>query len=330
MNMGKEILRIEDLSVHFFTYAGVVRAVEDLNLTIMKGEVFALVGETGCGKSMTMRAVLRLIPPPGRIVKGRIIFDGIDLLKLSEEEMRKIRGSEIAMIFQDPNTALDPLFTAGYQVVETLTAHNKKIKIKEAWRRTLKLFKLVDIPEAEKRLRSYPHELSGGMKQRVVISIALSLNPKLLIADEPTTALDVTIQAQILKLLKELQEKYNVTLVMITHNLGVVAEMADRVAVMYAGSIVEVADVFKLFENPLHPYTKGLLGAIPSTARKVSRLTPIPGTVPNMINPPPGCKFHPRCKYARDICKVKRPELIEVRPGHLVACHLYGERCKWS
>lgn len=325
MKLREEILRIEDLSVHFFTYAGVVRAVEDLNLTVMKGEVFALVGETGCGKSMTMRAVLRLIPPPGKIVKGKILFDGIDLLKLSEEEMRRIRGSKIAMIFQDPNTALDPLFTAGYQVVETFMAHNKRIKIKEAWRKALRLFKLVDIPEAEKRLHSYPHELSGGMKQRVVTSIALSLNPKLLIADEPTTALDMTIQAQILKLLKELQEKYNVTLIIITHNLGVVAEIADRVAVMYAGSIVEIADVFELFENPLHPYTKGLLGAIPSTARRISKLTPIPGTVPNMINPPPGCKFHPRCKYVKDFCKVRRPELIEVQREHLVACHLYRE-----
>ena len=289
----------------------------------MRGEVFALVGETGCGKSITMRAVLRLVPPPGKIVKGRIIFDGIDLLKLSEEEMRKIRGSEIAMVFQDPNTALDPLFTAGYQVVETLVAHNKKVGIKDAWKRALKLFKLVDIPEAEKRLHSYPHELSGGMKQRVVISIALSLNPKLLIADEPTTALDVTIQAQILKLLKELQEKYNVTLIMITHNLGVVAEMADRVAVMYAGSIVEIADVFELFENPLHPYTRGLLGAIPSVTKRVNRLTPIPGTVPNMINPPSGCKFHPRCRYSKSICKLKKPELKEVQSGHFVACHLY-------
>ncbi len=321
--MKKEILRIEDLSVYFYTYAGIVRAVEDLYLTVYDGETFALVGETGCGKSVTMKAVLRLIPPPGRIVKGRIIFDGIDLLKLSEEEMRKIRGSKISMIFQDPSTALDPLYTAGYQVVETIIEHSRVDK-RKAWEKALGLFKIVDIPEAERRLYSYPHELSGGMKQRVVISIALSQNPRLLIADEPTTALDVTIQAQILRLLEELQRKYNVTLILITHNLGVVAEMADRVAVMYAGSIVEVADVYELFKNPLHPYTKGLLEAIPNPARKVSRLKPIPGTVPNMINPPPGCKFHPRCPYAKEVCKYKRPELKEVSANHFVACHLYG------
>ena len=320
--MRKELLRIEDLSIYFYTYAGVVKAVEDLNLIIYDGECFALVGETGCGKSVTMRAVLRLVPPPGKIVKGRIYFDGIDLLKLSEEEMRKIRGTKISMIFQDPSSALDPLYTSGYQVVETILSHNK-IPKKSAWLRALKLFKTVEIPEAEKRLNSYPHELSGGMKQRVVISIALSHYPKLLIADEPTTALDVTIQAQILRLLEQLREKYNITLVLITHNLGIVAEMADRVAVMYAGSIVEIGDIFDIFKNPLHPYTKGLLEAVPNPFKKITRLKPIPGTLPNMINPPSGCKFHPRCPYAKEICRTKRPKLKEVSNGHFVACHLY-------
>ncbi len=322
MKGREEILRIEDLHVYFYTYAGVVRAVEDLNLTIYRGETFALVGETGCGKSMTMRAVMRLVPPPGRIVKGRIIFDGIDLLKLPEKEMRKIRGSKISMIFQDPNTALDPLYTVGYQVAETILAH-KKVPKKSAWQRALRLFKVTEIPEPQHRLGAYPHELSGGMKQRVVTSIALSLEPKLLIADEPTTALDVTVQAQILELLRELQRKYSVTLVIITHNMGVVAEMANRIAVMYAGSIVEVADVYELFRNPLHPYTRGLLNAIPSITEK-KRLQAIPGTVPNMIRPPSGCKFHPRCSYAMEICKHKRPQIVEVSEGHLVACHLYS------
>ncbi|MCD6509347.1 MAG: ABC transporter ATP-binding protein [Thermoprotei archaeon] len=323
MRGGDEILRIEGLCVYFYTYAGVVRAVEDLNLTIYRGETFALVGETGCGKSVTMRAVLRLVPPPGRIVKGRIIFDGVDLLKLPEKEMRKIRGSKISMVFQDPNTALDPLYTAGYQTTETILAH-RKVSKKSAWQRALELFKVVEIPEPKRRLRAYPHELSGGMKQRVVTSIALSLNPKLLIADEPTTALDVTIQAQILELLRDLQRKYGVTLVMITHNMGVVADMADRVAVMYAGSVVEVADVYELFGNPLHPYTKGLLRAIPSLTSRNERLQSIPGTVPNMIRPPPGCKFHPRCEYAMDVCKRERPRMIDMGKGHLVACHLYS------
>ena len=323
MRGGDEILRIEGLCVYFYTYAGVVRAVEDLNLTIYRGETFALVGETGCGKSVTMRAVLRLVPPPGRIVKGRIIFDGVDLLKLPEKEMRKIRGSKISMVFQDPNTALDPLYTAGYQTAETILAH-RKVSKKSAWQRALELFKIVEIPEPKRRLRAYPHELSGGMKQRVVTSIALSLNPKLLIADEPTTALDVTIQAQILELLRDLQRKYGVTLVMITHNMGVVADMADRVAVMYAGSVVEVADVYELFGNPLHPYTKGLLRAIPSLTSRNERLQSIPGTVPNMIRPPPGCKFHPRCEYAMDVCKRERPRMIDMGKGHLVACHLYS------
>ncbi len=324
---GKErdvILKIEDLYVNFYTYAGVVKAIDGVNLEVYRGECLGLVGETGCGKSVTMRSVLRLIPPPGEIVKGKIWFNGVNLLELPESEMRKIRGNKIAYIVQEPSAALDPLYRVGYQVAEPMVYHGLVKSFKDAWGRVIQLFKSVMMPEPEERAKAYPHELSGGMKQRVVIATALSGETELLIADEPTTAVDVTIQAQIMDLLSKLRKERNLTLILVTHNLGLVAEMCDRVAVMYAGNIVELAPTEELFKNPMHPYVKGLLAAVPRiTASKDVVLKPIPGFVPNLIYPPPGCRFHPRCDKAMPICKREKPAMKEVAPGHWVACHLY-------
>jgi len=318
------ILKIEDLKVNFYTYAGVVKAIDGVDLEVKRGECLGLVGETGCGKTVTMRSVLRLIPPPGRIVSGKIFFDGKNLLELPGEEMQKIRGNKIAYIVQEPSVALDPLYRVGYQVAEPMIYHGIVDKLKSAISRVLDLFKLVSMPEPEHRIWTYPHELSGGMKQRTVIATALTGEPELIIADEPTTAVDVTIQAQILELLNKLRRERNLTLILVTHNLGIVAEMCDRVAVMYAGNIVEIADVFELFKNPLHPYTVGLIGAVPRiTASRDVVLKPIKGSVPNLINPPSGCRFHPRCEYAMDKCRSEKPVLKEAKKDHYVACHLY-------
>ncbi|AMQ18299.1 ABC transporter ATP-binding protein [Thermococcus peptonophilus] len=326
--MPEPILEVRDLTVHFYTYAGIVKAIEKVSFDVYKGETFALVGETGCGKSVTSRALTQLIESPGRIVGGKVIYhrdDGstVDLLKLSEEEIREIRGKEIAYIFQDPHASLDPLYTVGYQIAEAMVVHKTVKDWKEGFKRAVDILRQVLIPDPEKRVKNYPHEMSGGMKQRVVIGIGVSNNPRILIADEPTTALDVTVQAQILDLMNELKRKYNTTLILITHNMGVVAEMADRVAVMYAGKIVEVGSVDQIFKNPLHPYTKGLLRAVPNPLGKIEKLEAIPGTVPNLITPPAGCRFHPRCPYASEVCRQKIPELKEIEPGHFVACHLY-------
>ena len=326
--MPEPILQVRNLSVHFYTYAGILKAIEKVSFDVYKGETFALVGETGCGKSVTSRALTQLIESPGKIVEGEILYykdDGsvIDLLKLNDKEIREIRGNEIAYIFQDPHASLDPLYTIGYQIAEAMEVHGKVKSIKEGIKKAVEILRAVLIPDPERRVKNYPHELSGGMKQRVVIGIGISNNPRILIADEPTTALDVTVQAQILELINQLKEKYKATVILITHNLGVVAETADRVAVMYAGKIVEIAPVDEIFKNPLHPYTKGLLKAVPNLMTKIERLESIPGTVPNLINPPSGCRFHPRCPYAKDICKQKIPELKEIENGHFVACHLY-------
>ena len=326
--MPEPILQVRNLSVHFYTYAGILKAIEKVSFDVYKGETFALVGETGCGKSVTSRALTQLIESPGKIVEGEILYykdDGsvIDLLKLNDKEIREIRGNEIAYIFQDPHASLDPLYTIGYQIAEAMEVHGKVKSIKEGIKKAVEILRAVLIPDPERRVKNYPHELSGGMKQRVVIGIGISNNPRILIADEPTTALDVTVQAQILELINQLKEKYKATVILITHNLGVVAETADRVAVMYAGKIVEIAPVDEIFKNPLHPYTKGLLKAVPNLMTKIERLETIPGTVPNLINPPSGCRFHPRCLYAKDICKQKIPELKEIENGHFVACHLY-------
>jgi len=325
--MPEPILQVRDLSVHFYTYAGIVKAIEKVSFDVYKGETFALVGETGCGKTVTSRALTQLIESPGRIVGGKVIYYSskgpINLLELGEEDIREIRGNEIAYIFQDPHASLDPLYTVGYQIAEGMEVHQRIKNIKEGIKKAIEILRSVLIPDAEKRVQNYPHELSGGMKQRVVIGTSIANDPKILVADEPTTALDVTVQAQILDLINKLKERYHATVILITHNLGVVAETADRVGVMYAGKIVEIGSVGQIFKNPLHPYTKGLLKAVPNPMVKSERLEAIPGTVPNLITPPGGCRFHPRCPYATEICKQKPPELVEIEDGHFVACHLY-------
>jgi peptide/nickel transport system ATP-binding protein len=323
--MQEKILEVKNLTVHFYTYAGIVKAIEKVSFDVHKGETFALVGETGCGKSVTARALTQLIEPPGRIVEGEVIYrkngEQINLLELDEEEIRRYRGEEIAYIFQDPQSSLDPLYSIGYQVSESLFVHKKVKSIKEGIKKAIDILKTVLMPDPEKRVGNYPHELSGGMKQRVTIGIGISNNPRILIADEPTTALDVTVQAQILNLIKEMKDRYGATVLLITHDMGVVADMADRVAVMYAGKIVELADVFTIFKKPVHPYTRGLLKAVPNPLVKIERLETIPGTVPSLINPPQGCRFNPRCSLASSICRNKPPELEKVKEGHLVACH---------
>lgn len=324
----KPILEVRDLYVNFYTYAGIVKAIDGVSFTVCEGETFCLVGETGCGKTVTSRAITRLVPSPGRIVKGEVIYytpyGKVDLLKLSEDKLREIRGKEIAYIFQDPAAALDPLYTIGYQVGETMVEHRTVKSWKEAFKKAVEVLKSVLLPDPEKRVKSYPHELSGGMKQRAVIGIGLSNQPRIIIADEPTSYLDVTIQAQIMDILRKLKKERKLTIILITHNMGLVAEMCNRVAVMYAGNIVELGPVERIFRNPLHPYTRGLLKAVPNPLTKIENLESIPGTVPNLIYPPPGCRFHPRCQYAMDVCKREKPRLIEVEHGHYVACHLYS------
>ncbi len=323
------IIEVKDLYVYFYTYAGVVKAIEDMSFTIYKGEKFCMVGETGCGKSVTSRALANIVPSPGRIVKGKVIYyrDGkpINMLDLSEEQLREIRGKEIAYIVQDPSSALDPLYTIGYQIVETMIDHNTVRDWKEGYKRAVELLREVLMPDPEKRIKNYPHELSGGQRQRAVISIGLSNMPRLLIADEPTSSLDVTVQAQLLELLRKLVREHGLTLFLITHDMGVVAEMCDRVAVLYAGNIVELAPVDEIFKNPKHPYTMGLLRAVPNPQADIEKLEPIPGTIPNLIFPPPGCRFHPRCPFARDVCKREKPPLVEVSPGHYVRCWLHAQ-----
>ena len=319
------LLKIQNLNTHFFTEDGIAKAVDGLDLVVSTGETLGIVGESGCGKSMTALSILRLVPdPPGRIVAGKIFFDGVNLLELSDLEMRKIRGNEISMIFQEPMTSLNPVFTIGDQISETLKFHLKLSK-KEALNRSVELLKTVGIPSAESRIKDYPHQLSGGMRQRVMIAIALSCDPKLMIADEPTTALDVTIQAQILDLMQALKEKVQAAIILITHDLGVVAETAQRVAVMYAGRIYEFAKADELFENPLHPYTKGLMQSIPTIETKVDHLYVIPGLVPSLRNLPAGCKFGDRCENAWDKCRKQEPKLIEAGQEHLVRCWLYND-----
>jgi peptide/nickel transport system ATP-binding protein len=315
------LLEIKDLEINFYTYRGVVRALNGVNLRINKGEFFGLVGETGCGKSVTASAIIDLVQNPGRIEKGEIIFKGKDILKMSKEEIRKdIRGKEITMIMQYPIAALNPVINNGEQISEALIA-NIDITKNEAEKRTIELLKEVNIPEPEKIARQYPHQLSGGMAQRVMIAMMLSTKPSLLIADEPTTALDVSIQAQVLNLLKDLVVKYNTTILLITHDLSVVAETCDRVGVMYAGDMVEIGELKQIIDNPKHPYTKGLINAIPSEKR--TKLQEIKGSVPDLVNPPSGCRFHPRCTFAKSVCKQKKPQMLEVEKNHLVSCYLY-------
>jgi peptide/nickel transport system ATP-binding protein len=319
------LLDMSDLKTWFFTRDGVVRAVDGLWLQVLPGETLAVVGESGCGKSVTALSILRLIPsPPGRIVSGRIGFAGRDLLRLSEAQMRQVRGNEISMIFQEPMTSLNPVLTIGHQIAETLTVH-QRLGRGAALSRAVDLLALVHIPEARRRASEYPHQLSGGMRQRVMIAMALACNPKLLIADEPTTALDVTIQAQILDLMRELKQEIGAAIMLITHDLGVVAEMAQRVVVMYAGRMAEQATVGALFGRPLHPYTRGLLHSVPRLGasldpRSSRRLAEIPGTVPALHETIAGCAFAARCAFASEICRRRTPAFEEKEPGHFAAC----------
>ncbi len=322
MSDNGTLLRVSDLRTHFHTEDGVVKAVDGVSFRIDRGRTFALVGESGCGKSVTAFSIMQLIPiPPGRIVSGSIELDGEELLDLNEKQMRHIRGSQIGMIFQEPMSSLNPVFTCGSQIVEAIRLH-RRISSRDARAMAIDLLVQVGIPEPAQRFDEYPHQLSGGMRQRVMIAMALSCRPRLLIADEPTTALDVTIQAQILELLKELQASTQLSILLITHDLAVVAGTADVVGVMYASKIVEQADTGQLFAEPLHPYTHGLFRSIPRLGEKKHRLETIPGTVPNPLNFPAGCKFHTRCHIGRDKprCRTQEPTLREVRPGHWCAC----------
>ncbi len=315
------LLDIKQLCIGFPTESGIAHAVDQLDLSINKGQVLGLVGESGCGKSVTALSILRLVPNPGRINQGKILYDGIDLLTLSEEEVRTYRGKKIALIPQDPMTSLNPVYTVGFQIIEAIQVH-EKISHKEAKKKAIELFELVRIPQAKERVDEYPHQFSGGMRQRVMIAMALSCSPQLLIADEPTTALDVTVQAQILDLLRAIQQEKGMSILLITHDLGVVAEMCSEVAVMYAGSIVELASVQDLFKNPLHPYTVGLMNCLPRPG--TSRLVPIDGQPPNLVQLPPGCRFADRCALVEPRSREAVPLLEEKTPGHFVRCVVVG------
>ena len=324
MAIEHEVLRVSGLKTHFKTSDGSVKAVDGVSFGVNAGRTLGVVGESGCGKSVTSLSIMRLLPRNGRNVAGSIQLEGRDLLKLPEDEMRAIRGDDVAMIFQEPMTSLNPVYTCGEQVAEAIRQH-EHMSQEEAMRRAVDLFKLVGIPGPERRVKDYPHELSGGMRQRVMIAMALSCDPKLLIADEPTTALDVTIQAQILELLRRIQEEKRMAIMLITHDLGVIAEMAQDVVVMYAGKIVERGTVEQIFEKPLHPYTQGLLASIPGKGTKGKRLNVIKGTVPHPFNLPPGCLFAPRCPHAFDRCPTAFPALMDQGAGHEAACYLYGD-----
>ncbi len=327
------VLEVEDLQTWFYTRQGIVKAVDKVSLSVRRGETLAVVGESGCGKSITALSIMRLIQsPPGRIVGGKVRLQGRDLLTLDEAEMRKIRGNEISMIFQEPMTSLNPVLNIGQQVAEAVILH-QDLSRRAAMDKAVEMLRLVKIPDPERRAREYPHQLSGGMRQRAMIAMALSCNPNVLIADEPTTALDVTIQAQILDLILELQQKLGSAAILITHDLGVVAETAQRVIVMYAGRKVEEAEVGELFTEPLHPYTRGLMGSIPRLAtmaggEKAARLKEIPGMVPALSNLPPGCVFAPRCEHATELCRTEYPAYREMRPGHWAACWYAEKFCR--
>ena len=333
--MNETLLQVRGLSVQFDTATGPIRAVEDLHLNIARGQTLGLVGESGCGKSTLAYALLRLVPPPGRIVEGEILWKGKDLLKLPEKEIRRVRGKEIALIFQEPAAALNPVLTVGDQVAEPLRVHQGMSR-RDALEKAVELFRAVHIPDAESRVQDYPHQMSGGMKQRVLIAMAIACSPDLLVADEPTTALDVTIQAQILDLLDQLKEQFRLAVLLVSHDLGVVAQNADRVAVMYAGRIVEEAPVKSLFKDPKHPYTSGLLRSLPrgsATSRMGAggtggtrrRLEAIQGTVPDLAELPPGCAFAPRCPLEFELCRSAVPPLTEVASEHLAACYKHQE-----
>ncbi|MHC0037863.1 ABC transporter ATP-binding protein [Pseudoneobacillus sp. C159] len=326
MTKTDTLVSVENLKTYFYTEDGTVPAIDGVSFEVRKGETLAIVGESGSGKSVTSLSIMRLIPqPPGKILAGDIKFNGESLLSKSDKEMRAIRGNRISMIFQEPMTSLNPVYKVGDQISETIMLHQKK-NHKEALAEAVNLLNLVGIPEPERRINQYPHELSGGMRQRVMIAIALACHPELLIADEPTTALDVTIQNQILQLMKRLKEKSNMSIMLITHDLGVVAEMADRVVVMYSGQVVEQGDVFTIFENPKHPYTEGLLKSMPSAEKRVGKLYAIDGVVPNPLNLPPGCRFADRCEYATALCHSEMPQIQQINDEEVVRCWKYTDR----
>lgn len=319
--MSEEILKVENLKTYFFTASGVSKAVDGVSYTLRKGEILGIVGESGSGKSVSANSVIRLLPKTGKVVDGTILFEGKDMRAISDKELRQIRGNDISVIFQDPMTSLDPVFKVGSQMIELIRTHNKVSK-EEARKIAVENLALVGIPDPESRLNSYPHELSGGMCQRVMIAMAISCHPKFMIADEPTTALDVTVQAQVLSLLKDLQEKTDTAIMLITHNLGIVWKMCDTVMVMYAGKTVEFADMKELYKNPMHPYTWGLLDSIPKLSDEGKEdLKTIPGVPPDLRLTGTCCNFYNRCPYATDICREQVPDLVEVAPGHKVACH---------
>lgn len=320
--MSRALLEVRDLRTWYFTRAGVVRAVDGVSFEIGYGEAFGLLGETGCGKSTVGLSILGLVKPPGRVVGGQILLEGRDLLRMRGEELEEVRGKIVAMVFQNPLNSLNPVYRIGFQIGEALEVREgmPRERVREV---VLGLLRRVGMADAEYRARQYPHQLSGGMRQRSLIAMMVSRRPKLLIADEPTTALDVTIQRQVMDLLDELRREMGMSLLLISHNFGLIAEMCDRAAVMYAGKIVEVSDVYSLFEEPLHPYTRGLIECLPGRVPRKGRLGYIPGFLPSLVNPPPGCRFHPRCRYATERCRREEPRLIDVG-GSLVACHLYG------
>lgn len=318
--MKKNILQISNLKTYYHTLRGTIKAVDDVSFDVKEDETLGIVGESGCGKSTVAHSITRLIPnPPGKIVGGNILFNGEDLLKKSEKEMRNIRGNNIAMCFQDPLTYLNPVMRVGDQITEVILTHQKLTK-GEAIENAIKILSTVGIPSPLKIIQSYPHQLSGGMRQRVVLTIALACKPDLLIADEPTTALDTIIQAQIIDLLHNIREKLNISIMLISHDFGLISELCDTVCVMYAGKLLEKASIKTILKNPFHPYTKGLLDAIPTIDGKKGKLEGIKGVVPDPINPPLGCRFHPRCSYAIDVCKRKEPNIMEVNEGHFLAC----------
>jgi oligopeptide/dipeptide ABC transporter ATP-binding protein len=338
MNLSTQmqnLLEVRNLQTLFFTRAGTIKAADDVTFAIQRGSTLALVGESGSGKSVTSLSIMRLVQEPGKIVSGEVIFDGRDLLKFSDNEMRQLRGREIAMIFQDPMTSLNPVYTVGDQIAEAIQLHEHSSR-KQAWAKSIEMMTRVKIPDAERRASDYPHQLSGGMRQRVMIAMALSCRPRLLIADEPTTALDVTIQAEILELLKSLRDDFDLSMLLITHDLGVVAETADRVAVMYAGRIVEEAPVAQIFKSPRHPYTEGLLRSVPRLTEqgiKKRRLETIEGTVPNLLHLPEGCKFAPRCAYVIEECKLADIALLQVDVDRRARCIRHdriGDRSAWT
>lgn len=321
--MSDILLDIQNLKTYFYTTSGVVKAVDDVSFNLKKGEALGLAGESGCGKTTTAYSIMRLVPHPGKIVGGHIYFNGDDLVPKSEEEMRKIRWKKISIIFQGAMNALNPVFTVGDQIIEAILLH-EDVSREEAEDRAAKLFEMVGLPP--ERLFDYPHEFSGGMRQRAMIAMALACSPELVIADEPTTALDVSIQVQILNLLRDLKERLNLSLIVITHDLSIIAELADRVAIMYAGKIVEISDVMTMYRKPTHPYAFALIKSVPDIeSAKTKKLYSIPGNPPNLINPPKGCRFHPRCPFAKPICREKEPPLKEIEKGRFVACHFAEE-----